>query len=116
MPTASSDPRTLVVQAEQFDDARNVRRSRDVHADPARFTMEVVRLGASRGDEIVAHEQRKRKVCEPVTVEVSELAAAEAELGAAEAVPAGRDAPPGRHFADDRVVNALAHRPSSLPR
>lgn len=57
--------------------------------------------GAPGGDELVAHAAREGQVCEPVAVEVPELAPAETELDPAEAVRLDGDARPREHDALD---------------
>jgi hypothetical protein len=61
----------------------------------------VVRAGASRSDELVADAAGEREVGEAVAVQVTELAAAEPELGAPEAVRLCRYPWPGKHLAAD---------------
>lgn len=46
------------------------------------------------GDQLIAHATRERQIGDPVAVQVTELAAADAELDAAEAVRCGLDAGP----------------------
>ncbi len=53
-----------------------------------------MRSRAAIGDQFVAHAARERKVGDPVAVQVPELASAEAELDATEAMRPGGDAWP----------------------
>jgi hypothetical protein len=50
--------------------------------------------GRALGDQLVAHATREGQIGDPVAVKVAELAAAEAELDAAEAVGRGLHAGP----------------------
>src|SRR5580765_5410875 len=80
-------PRPVVIQPKQFDHIRDVGAVADKTTDPARFRVNVVRLGAAGGDELVANEQREWQVRETVPVKMPELPPPYSELSAAKAVP-----------------------------
>ena len=71
--------------------------------------MDVMRLGPAGGDEIVAHEQGKREVGQPIAVQMAQLATAVPELRPAKPVAANGHAGPTGDVANDAVVNGLGH-------
>ena len=74
-----------------------------------------MRLGQTVGDDFVADQQREWQIGQPTPVHVAELTPAESQFGAAKPVRTGRHTRPGRHGADDRIVNAVAHISSHCP-
>ena len=88
------DAGALVAQPEQLDHLVRVLVGLDRLRDPARVRQDVVRVRAAGLDEHVAHRALERQVGEPVAVQVAELALAEPELDAAEAVRVRRSRPP----------------------
>src|SRR6186713_1645989 len=79
-------PRPVVVQAKELDHAIDVGLFANEHADPARLRMHVMRLGLPRRHQLLANQQRKRKVDQLVAMDMSEFSAPVTELDAAEAV------------------------------
>ena len=83
---------------------------------PAALGQHVVGLDGAALQQLVAHGAGEREVGEAVAVEVAELAAADAELDAAEAVRVDLHVRPGAHLGDDERVtgrHAAQHAPSS---
>jgi hypothetical protein len=76
----------LVAQCKELDDRGDVVGTVDAAADPAGVGQHVVRGRSTGGDQLVADAARERQVGEMLAVEMAELAAAEPELDAAEAV------------------------------
>jgi hypothetical protein len=71
--------------------------------------MHMMRFCAALADELVADQQRKRKVREAAAMQVTELAMPASKLGAAESMPALRHSGPRRDLPDDGVVDGLGH-------
>ena len=66
-----------------------------------------MRFGATGRDELFADEQRKRQICEPVAMQMSQLAASEPKFNSAETVWTGRHARPRRYLTRDRLLDAV---------
>src|SRR5262245_42052343 len=79
-------PGALIVHPKQLDDASHIDFVADEHAHPPRLRMNVVRLRAAGGDELVPHKERERQVGQPAAMQMSKLPMPTAELGAAEAM------------------------------
>src|SRR5437867_992317 len=108
---ATVDPRSVIVQAEQRDHAGDVCfvASANEIADPSRFRIHVMRFGATCRDELLADEQWKRQIRQPVAVQMSQLAPSEPKLNPAKSVRSGRHARPRRYLTRDRLLDALGH-------
>src|SRR5580704_722503 len=89
--------RAVVGHTEQLDRVLGVGIRADRDREPAGVGEDVVRAGPARGDQLVAHAAREGKVGDPVAVEVTELAAADAEFDAAEPVRSGLHPRPRLH-------------------
>jgi len=63
-----------------------IARISQINAHPTRFWKHVVRLRHTTLDQFIAHIQRERNIHKPVTVNVTNFAAAHAELRAAKSV------------------------------
>jgi len=72
-----------------------------------------MRLRPPFRDEALADANRKRQVGEPAAVQVSQLAASDAKLDAAEAVRMHRDAIPAADFSHDTLFSL--HDVANLP-
>jgi hypothetical protein len=79
----------------------DVLRAFDPVADPSGVGKDVVRAGATGGDELVANAAREGEVGQAVAVQVTELSTAEQELDTSEAMGPCRDARPGQHLPTD---------------
>ena len=110
-PRAPSASRPLVGEAEQLDRTLDAPRVADRHGHPAGVRQHVMRSGAAGRDQLVAHPARERQVGDPVTVQMPELAAADAELDAAEAMRTDLDL---GHDATAAVIRCAAPDCSSL--
>ena len=100
------DAGALVAQPEELDHLVRVLVGLDRLRDPAGLRQDVVRLRAAGLDEHVANRALERQVGEPVAVQVPELALAEPELDAAEAVRVDGHALPARDLALDPCAGA----------
>src|SRR2546427_8194917 len=111
------DPRAVIVQAEQRDHAGDVCFVANANeiADPSGFRIHVMRLGATCRDELLADEQWKREIRQPVAVQMSQLAPSEPKLNSAKSVRAGRHARPCRYLTRERLLVALRPRTKSPP-
>ena len=76
--------------------------------------MNMMRFGATRGDQLVADEKRERQVRETIAMEMAEFPPSNSKLRAAEPMPSGRHAGPRRNFANDGGMDGFSHDTCSL--
>jgi parallel beta helix pectate lyase-like protein len=89
----------LVIHPEQLDDELHVGVGPNRHAHPSGIRQHMVRPRFALDDQSIAYADRKWKIGEPVAVEVAQLAAADAELDAAESMSVDRHAVPAAYLA-----------------
>ena len=73
-----------------------------------------MRAGAACRNELLAHTHGKGQIGQPVSMQMPKLSSAEPKLDSAESVFGDRDVRPGRYLTDYLLLNALAHRLTTI--
>jgi len=73
-------PASLVIQAEQRDDSRNVAVAGNAVTDPTGSGKNVMNLGFSSRDELLSHGYWKRQICEAIAMQMAEFTPSNAKL------------------------------------
>jgi hypothetical protein len=100
---ASSGDGAIVGEAEQLDRAFDIVRLADRERDPSRVRQDVMWSGATGRDQFVPDPARKRKIGDPVAVQMPELTAADPKLDTTESMRSDLDGRPRSHDRGDAL-------------
>src|SRR5688572_27017890 len=109
-------PRSAVVQAEQFDDRRDVVFAADVIGCPACFRVKIMKVYFPCGHKLLSYAHREWQIGQTISVQVSDLTFPDVEEDHPPAVSFRRDSGPGGHFPLNLCGNRVRHDTNYIKR